>query len=271
MRSSGGGGTLVRQDLEPERDGVAAGSFVQRQEARLGHHIANRQSGGDVDGVQGPQRLTGDGSPRPLGHFAVDRDHRPVLGPPSNTAFACAAPPPRSAHPAPKRDTGPGRTRSGSGRTSARAPPRRSAPGRLLHHRCRAAERERRWIRRRGSALAPLFIEQMPCGAGGQGRREGGIQVRTVGSARSDLSRTGSSLQLRIRGSRRGCRRLAQLRHGFSVIRDQDRLATANNAKVFAQAVLQLADADGDHGRESSLTCRHRQRGQDAVLAGRCR
>ena len=67
-------------DLEAEGGGVAADAVVERQHANVGEEVADRQPGGEMDGVEGPDRLAGKRSAGPMDDFRVHAPEGPMGG-----------------------------------------------------------------------------------------------------------------------------------------------------------------------------------------------
>ena len=67
-------------DVETEGGGVAADAVVERQHANVGEEIADRQRGGEMDGVEGSDRLAGKRPTGPMDDFRVDAVEGPMGG-----------------------------------------------------------------------------------------------------------------------------------------------------------------------------------------------
>ena len=85
------------------------------------------------------------------------------------------------------------------------------------------------------------------------GKGHSRVQICAIGRAQTHPARAGTAYQLGVRRGFGKAQGLTQLGHGFPPVRDQDLPTPANHAEIRAQAILQLAGVDGDHGQECSL------------------
>lgn len=186
-----------------------ADPMVEAQEGQVVNRCTGDEGAGQVDGIQGPDRLTGERSAGAVNYLRVDVEEIPVGG------------------------------RRPQAGPEVRGPRLREAVGNL------GADQGPVTLDKT-SPLPPFGIQKALGRPGRKGLGQGRVERRIVRGAKSQRAPPGQCTKPRVYfAGASGRARRTELCHDLPPITNQESLSRANLADVLAQAVLQFAQAHG--------------------------